>query len=90
MGSKDFVLEVIDLVYKNMEHMSPKSCENLMFFIQRNPLKTSPEVTDGLMKLLEYICDQKFVLKGEIKDHLIMLDLIRKHKLELTENIQIL
>ena len=81
IASEKLQKTVIDLVRENQEHMTNKSQENFMFFLDRchQPRGEDFEVVNTLM---DNITKDELILQGEIRDHLLILSLIQKYGLD--------
>lgn len=81
IASKNLQKTVIEFVGENLEHLSPRAAENFMFFLDRCH-QPRPEDFNTINGLMDRITSSENILKGEIRDHLLILSLIQKYGLD--------
>jgi hypothetical protein len=72
---------VLDLAGNNIQYLSPKAIENLMFFLDRCHQPRSEDI-EIINELMGSITTSEHVMKGEIRDHLLILSLLNKYGLD--------
>ena len=81
LASKKLQKTVLELVGNNQEHMINRSIENFMFFLDRCH-QPKPEDVEVVNTLMDNVTKQELILKGEIRDYLLILSLIHKYGLD--------
>lgn len=75
VASEKLQKTVLELVRENQEHMMTKAQENFMFFLDRCHKPRSEDV-EVINTLMTSITASESILKGEIRDHLLLLSLL--------------
>lgn len=85
VSSHKMLSEVVRVCGENHEHLTAKSIENIVFFMERQKLKNYQNIRsqaqDLIASFVQRTIQEGMILKGEVRDHLLMLSLLTKFEM---------
>mmetsp|Transcript_5757 Transcript_5757/g.9863 ORF Transcript_5757/g.9863 Transcript_5757/m.9863 type:complete len:97 (+) Transcript_5757:926-1216(+) len=76
------ILKLIALLKGNLDSVSSRSIENTMFFFNRQSqikiMSVQRELLELQALLMQKVVERESILKGDIRDHLLVLSLIQR------------
>ena len=82
VGSQQFVDKVESLMTIEQDSLSPKMCENLLFFFTR---VGSPKNVNIIETILKKVQNDRLIETGKLRDHTMIMNILNQYKIEMPQ-----
>lgn len=82
IGSQQFVDKVESLMTIEQDSLTPKMCENLLFFFTRVGSSKNINITETILKKVQ---NEKMIETNKFRDHTMVMNILNQYKLEMPQ-----